>query len=401
MAEIEYREYRTEDAASFLRLHDSAFPEMAPDFWREFSSRDVTAAVAILDGEIVGTVPFQFRDFRVRPGVIVRVAWEFSVCVREDRRGTGVGSCLMTTAKNFLPDRCLAMAVYRNDETSAAYRYYARNGHNALIYLRPWSRSGQSDITAAEVSERSWEDFLGHEAEYLDVFADACRLYAGFPERHPGYYARAVMTPQYGEIPLDLSVLECRDSGGALSGYAIIGVEQGAPTQHLMEIAVRGDSPALALPLLTEFVQAAAARGCDAVVSTLDSSAISSLLPVLGFAPQSRAESSMVIMAHVVDPEGFAQQVWRESEGTRNLDVVAWTPQREVVLHRAAGGCPRRVVLEMKEDALARLLFGRLDLVAAFRQGIVTALGGGAREIAAIADALPFSAWTYHYLDFA
>lgn len=401
MAEIEYREYQPQDAASFLRLHDSAFPEMAPDFWREFSSRDVTAAVAILDGEVVGTVPFQFRDFRVRPGVTVRVAWEFSVCVREDLRGTGVGSRLMTTAKKFLQGRCFAMAVYRNDETSAAYRYYARNGHNDLIYLRPWSRSGQSDITAAEVCRRSWEDFLEHEDEYLDVFTGACRRYAGFPERHLGYYARAVRTPQYGEIPLDLAVLECRDSSGELSGYAITGAEQGAPTQHLMEIAVRGGDAALALPLLAEFVQSAGASDCDAVVSTPDSAPISSLLPALGFAPQSRAESSMVIMAHIVDPEGFAQHVWRENEGARDLDVLAWTPHRAAALHRAAGSCARRVTLEMKEDALARLLFGRLDLVAAFGQGIVTALGGGATEIAAIADALPFSAWTYHYLDFA
>ena len=400
MAEIEYREYRPEDAASFLRLHDSAFPKMSADFWREFSSHEVTAAVAILDGEVVGTVPFQFRDFRVRPGVTIRVAWEFSVCVREDLRGTGVGSSLMTIAKKFLHGRCVAMAVYRNDETSAAYRYYARNGHRDLLYMRPWSLSGGGCIASADVSTRSWEDFLGHEAEYLDVFAAAYRLYGGFPQRYPGYYARAVRTSEYDEIPVDLSILECRDNSGVLSGYAIIGIEQDLPTQHLMEIAVRGNDATLAQSLVAGFVQTVAGRGLSAVISTADSSPAMSFLPALGFDPKSRAESSMVIMAYIVDPDAFAQRVWRESERTRNLDVVAWTPQREAFLHRADGDGSRRVILEMKEDALTRLLFGRLDLVIAFRQGTVTALGDGAMEIAAISDALPFSVWTYHYLDF-
>ena len=70
MSRIEYREYQPEDAESFVRLHDSCFPALSPSFWPECSQGPVTAAVAMVDGEVVGTVPFQFRDLRVRPDAV-------------------------------------------------------------------------------------------------------------------------------------------------------------------------------------------------------------------------------------------------------------------------------------------------------------------------------------------
>lgn len=152
MTEITYREYRPEDAESFVRLHDSAFPAIPAGYWPRWSaSAPVTAAVAILDGAVVGTVPFHFRDFLVRPGVAVRVACEFSVCVREDLRDRGVGSGLMRAAKQFLRGRCQVMMVHREDERSAAYRYYARNGHHDVAYLRPWARRGEAGVAASGV----------------------------------------------------------------------------------------------------------------------------------------------------------------------------------------------------------------------------------------------------------
>ncbi len=53
----------------------------------------------------------------------------------------------------------------------------------------------------------------------------------------------------------------------------------------------------------------------------------------------------------------------------------------------------------MKEDALARLLFCRLDLRAAVAEESVTAPGATDAEVRAVAAALPFTPWVYHYLD--
>jgi hypothetical protein len=54
----------------------------------------------------------------------------------------------------------------------------------------------------------------------------------------------------------------------------------------------------------------------------------------------------------------------------------------------------------MKESTLTRLLFSRLDLQAAVADERVTAMGAGEAEIQAVAGALPYTPWAYHYLDY-
>ena len=374
---------------------------MPDGYWQRWTATAaVTAAVAILDGEVVGTVPFHLRDFLVRPGVPVRAAWEFSVCVREDLRDKGVGSGLMRAAKQFLRGRCQAMMVYREDERSPAYRYYCRNGHHDMAYLRPWVRQGALDIGAEAVDVLGWDEFLHHEAAFLEVFHSAYGAYGGYPPRHGGYYGPATDTPQYAEVPLALTALASRDGAGILRGYAILGEERLNPALHLMEIAARDSDATVALSLLTAHARMAADRGLPAVASMLDSSPYAPALRVLGFTPRPRSDASMMVMMHPLDPEGLASAAWQESEATAALEVAAFTPEREVVLHRATRGPAKRVLLEMKEEALARMLVSRLDLSAAIAHETVTAIGANAADIDAIAQALPYTAWAYHYLDF-
>ncbi|MBC7107146.1 MAG: GNAT family N-acetyltransferase, partial [Firmicutes bacterium] len=198
------------------------FPRMSPEYWADWSRGQVTAAVAIRDGEVVGAVPFQFRDFLIRPGVSVPVAWEYSVCTREDVRGTGVGSRLMEVAAEFLRGRCLAMMVYREDERSRAYRFYRRTGHEDLAYLTSWVREPAPVWPSEAVRRVAYAEFLEQQERAVDLFRSAYGNQAGYPPRFCGYYEVAVQTPQYEEVPLDLSVLQV-PAEGSMRGYAVIG----------------------------------------------------------------------------------------------------------------------------------------------------------------------------------
>ena len=399
---IEYREYQPGDAEGYLRIHDQAFPPISLDYWQEWSKGPATAAVAVEDGRVVGAVPFHLRDFRLRADVTVPVAFEYSVCVDESLRDRGVGSGMMAAAKRFLRGRCLAMMVFRGGEQSLGYRYYARNGHHDLLYIRPWVLRIRPPVSAQAVLRCSWEDFLGWEAEAVEVFRSAYAAYGGHPQRRPGFYAPALTTPQFLEVPLDLSVLYLRQNGtsGPLLGYAILGQERNEPTLRLLEVATLGGNQAYALPLLASYANMAADRHLDACVDMPDSAPYAGLLAPLGFESTPRSQSSQMIMCHALDPEGLAAACWRESPATAGLEVLAWTPERQVTLHRAIATPRHKVILEMKEETLTRLVCARLDLVAAWREERVTAVGASPADIEAIAEALPFQAWTADYLEY-
>ena len=104
MKKIQYREMRDEDdVAGYLKVHDTLWPSVSMKFWREWTRmEEVTISLAFMNGEVVGGIPFHIRNFRVRPNVTIKAAFEFSVIVREDLRDQGIGSNMMNAAKIFL-----------------------------------------------------------------------------------------------------------------------------------------------------------------------------------------------------------------------------------------------------------------------------------------------------------
>src|SRR5215212_8681610 len=125
--QIEVREYRAEDADAALALRNQVFPPIGPQHW----AKSQTAAIALLDGRLVGVVPFTIRTFALAPSVVIRVAFANSVAVADDLRGMGIGTRMMDSAKLFLAARAEALCVYTSHEaTGPQYRFYHRSGHH-------------------------------------------------------------------------------------------------------------------------------------------------------------------------------------------------------------------------------------------------------------------------------
>src|SRR5215213_2290718 len=110
--QIEVREYRAEDADAALALRNQVFPPIGPQHW----AKSQTAAIALLDGRLVGVVPFTIRTFALAPSVAIRAAFANSVAVAEDLRGMGIGTRMMDSARLFLAARAEAMCVYTSHE---------------------------------------------------------------------------------------------------------------------------------------------------------------------------------------------------------------------------------------------------------------------------------------------
>ena len=398
MSEIIYREYMPSDAASWLRLHDSAFPPISREYWAQWSAReDVTAMVAVLDGEVVGTLPFHLRDYVIRPGVTIRAAFEYSVCVRDGMRDRGIGTGLMNCAKKLLPGRCDAMMVFRGAETVPAYNFYLRNGHYDLIFARSWSLAETANRPTGRVELMPISELYQREKEVQEVFESAVAGAGGYVRRHPGFWQPMIENCNWEEVKHDMRFF-LWEREERIIGYAVAGKQVGGPVVDLLELVTcDGDVPRARI-LLNAVAAFAGALQSRVEAWYPDGGQYAEALRAVGFAPRSRQENSMMIMAYPLNADAIAQKAWVRADALKDAEVVAWSPQRTVALHKPLDP-QRKIEIEMKDDLLTRLLFCRLDLVRAWESDLASVRGGGRAEVEAVAAAMPFTKWAYHHLE--
>lgn len=402
MDELQYREMQDEDdVAGYLKLHDTHWPHVSLEFWREWTkTEEVTISLALKNNEVVGGIPFHIREFRIRPDVTIKAAFEFSVLVREDLRDRGVGSKMMDTAKDFLKGRADAMMVYRGGELTPGYNFYAKNKHYDITYLRPRVLRKARDAKGNNVEITDITELYGREDDVLRVFKSAFEGFGGYPERYPGYWKRALNSLIYQEIPQEFKFLYVEE-GGVLRGYAIIGKRSRSNVISILELATLNGEKKPATQLVNCIAEFAVRNNCEVRIHSPDFSLYSDVLREAGFIGIPRSRSSMMIMAYIIDPNSLAKKVWRENENLRNVKVSAWSPSRRVILHESEASTPsKEITLEMKDDILTRLLLSRLDLVSAVKQEMVTVVGGDMNDIRDIAYSLPYTPWEHHDIDY-
>jgi ribosomal protein S18 acetylase RimI-like enzyme len=412
---VVYREYRAEDRESLVKLHNTAFPPVTLEYWQEWDKQDVTASVALIGDEVVGCVPFHIRDFVVRPGVTVRAAFEYSVCVRENLRSRGIGSRLMDCAAKFLRGRADVMMVYRGGELSRGYRYYERNHHYDVVYIRPWR--WQIPVAKPRSPDFSWDQRMQahdigamyrREPEVIEVFNSCHGQFGGYPLRRPGHYQMMSHNANWEEVKHDWEFLEFTHSG-RLMGYLLLGVRHigvrrrgdacvAHPEQwRAVEWATRDGDLAIARTLLDH---AALIKGAPLSLHLAEHDPLRGAMVNRGVMPAERAESSLMIMAKTFDPERLGKAVWDPNIELPETEVRVWSPLREACIYTGPGKTKWRIVLEMKDDILTRLLLSRLDLNQACRQELVTVVGATDEHLELIAKALPFCPWIHQNIDY-
>lgn len=388
---IDFREYQPEDFDSFLQLHNSVFPPVSAEEMQRWMSRpDVTAAVAVRAGEVVGEIPVHIREFMVRPGVTVRAAFEHSVCVAAEMRGTGVGTRMQTALKQFLQGRAEALAVYRGDERSSAYRFYEKNGLVDLTYQRHYVHREPGRVAARSFELLDISALESREAQALRVFEDALGVVGGRQMRRPGFISDTLNNLEMCELKPALACFLAEEDHD-LAGYCVLslGTRPSDPVQ-ILELAARGQDPELRAALLRSVCAVAEERSTVVSVALHDLSDCWELACSLGFEGAPRGS---MIMGVPLDWEAMARRVWWEQPALQGVQVNIFTPERDLTIRAPAGEVVRTLTLEMKHHQAVRYLFSRLDLQACVDSEMVTCLGATREDIAALSRAIPFTRW--------
>lgn len=386
---LTYRLYENEDLGQTVDLVQRVFAKIEPDplgAWQKLESHDHVTVLASDGGRIVGAIPFDLRDFLVRPGVCIRAAFCHLVSVDEAYRNQGVGSGMMALARKAFPQFCDGLFVYTETEAHAPYTFYERNGFVDLLYSRFYTaRASPADLPAC-VQVVPFDIKEIDEAALNQVYQRVYQGYGGFPPRRSGYWRGALDSIIYIQIPFDFYL--ATTSAGS---YAIFGIHQRGYTQ-ILELSVNPGDPASLENLLRAVMATGAERGASKIkLCASRQHPARASLDASGFRPGSR-KASQITAARLL----HLDRVWAQL--TRGQDAPAlriWTPTGSFDL--PGTGSP--VTLEMKDDTLTRLFLCREDPGCLVETGRVTSPNWNLplEQLQSIFQPAP---WVYHPIDY-
>ncbi len=393
MKELVCREYRPGDTADVLEVRNPIFGPLSAEDWDRYCPR-MTAGMAYLDGEVVGAIPLDQRDFLLAPQLSVPVAFENAVGVKEEYRGNGIGTAIIEAAREFMADRCDLLMVYPGGERTTGYRFYHKSGHRDLLYLAQvrWDPPSGLSSDAQRVDIEVLHD---HQDDILRAYNSTYALCGGHAPRGHGYWREALDGQIFIAEPAEILFYRY-PSNGEITAYGIFEIREhhGEGEIEVLEIAGRAG-----IGGVRELLQAAAVEAYKRNTVVVDRISVHHpyryLYRELGFVEERR---NLMIMGQVINPQRLFQRVCRFPELVADLKINVWTPTRDYVLFEGPQA-EKEIALEAKDIIVERLLTRRLDVMSAFRHDFLTIRNGDEDIAGRLAEALPFSPWCHHQLD--
>lgn len=387
------REATPADVSDILSVRNAIFPSLTEAQWQK-TEPAMTCSLAYLDGEPVGAIPLDQRDFQVAPGAVITTAFENAVGTREDMRSKGVGAAMITAAKAFLADRCDMLMVYRGGERTNGYNFYTKSGHRDLIYLR--TAVWQPEESASPGAIFPVEALYNEEDAVYNAFHATYAAYGGFPPRYPGYWHHAMSRMIYDVIPQE-TLYARYPAEGPLQAYSVAGLrtnQEGADLT-IMDAASLTGPAAMAKAFLT-LGQEARRRDRRVVLYLSAEHPWRALSRQLGFLEGPR---QMMIMGQTIRPQDLFAKTCLNPDLLDDLRLKIWTPTEDYVLHEGSKAT-RELTIETKDEYIIRLLNRRLNFQAAIESDLISIQNAESQDITRLSQSLPYAPWAYLHIDY-
>ncbi|MFC1462400.1 GNAT family N-acetyltransferase [Verrucomicrobiota bacterium] len=386
---MDIRLYTPVDLEAVLELLErSDNTSRTPATW---TGNGMTAALAFDGDRLVGAIPVEPRTLCLGGNRAVRALWVSGAHVDEEYRSRGIGTMLDRKLREAFADEYDAIFVYRADETSRAFRWYARLGFHVLLPVVAY----KAKAVSTGAPEYRWrEGVAGIEAGEVGLFSRLTRTGAagGNPLRHANYWSTRIKSHCYGAFYkhglLTVGSDEDPDS------YAVLGettIRDGVKRFDILDHGSPSDRAAWG-SLIRAVMDLAAKRGLEEVRLQLsDEDRAVPWVGGLGF--EKRWETN--VMGSAIDPPGYLGRELRRAGITASIEIE--TPGLGAC---SVGDGEPALRLSMPDVDLTRLLFSRMDLVAGVEDGRAELRSGDRDVLATVAGCFPKERWEFHQLDY-
>ena len=386
------RELRADELELGLNLRNEIFSPITRDEW---DNEHMTASIAFDGDKVIGLVPLALRKFKLASGISIVAAFENAVGTKEGYRSRGVGKAMIDAACGFLRGKADALFVYRADERSRGYNFYAKTGHVDLLSVRHF-HVDDSIATIHSNVEVSYglDEILKYQFQLLEVFEETYHLYGGFPERHENYWAKA-LSAHISIKPSEFYLFRLSKKG-RLCAYILAGVRIDCDRLQILEMGACEKTNIIIL--LESAAKHASDRGLKGIsIKTSDTNPFLEVFTNLNFIPEPR---ELHVMSLSFDPKSLFNKVWKNRLGLPGVKIKIATPKNEIIISSGSQGASQVVTLEMKEETFVKWIMGRIDFSARIREGTITAINASDDILERIGKAIPLNDWVYHHLDF-
>lgn len=244
------------DAGVEIRLSRPGDREAVLRFIEEmgFNARDaatwdglkMNAMTAWRGSRLVGAIPLEPRWWQVRSGCVVPSVHQTTVGVLPEFQGRGIGSLMQDAIYAHEPALASIATVFREDETSPAYRWYRRNGFASAMRISAWLLETPSTPGPPDPVQFFDPDDLGVDWTGIDeLWQTACSdWYGGFVCRRQRSLKNWLSVHPYRNR-YSFKLLLMHDAG-TLVTYAVLGIGQlhsKTTRVEIMEHAARDGEP--------------------------------------------------------------------------------------------------------------------------------------------------------------
>lgn len=382
-----------EEVLSLIRGSDST--NRSSETW---NANGMTAVTAFDGGRLIGALPLERRAFSLGDGRFMDILWISAAHVLPEYRGRGIGTAMDGKIDEyFMPER-KAVFVYRGDETSLAYKWYAKLGYREVLPILSFKKDvarPQTGTGGGRLLLETEEDFRKWEGRLHSCFNRNAGLCGGFPKRPPWFWSDKFRHHYYKEFYRYGIMALTR--GEEVSAYAFIGetsLRDDVPRIDILELICPEDGGA-GDELLGAVMGVAFTRALKEVRIQ-----VSSQEPLLKRVREAGFTSRMrfSMMARIADPAGYLRERLIESVDLENgCRFIVQSPE---IGERVIGRGKRSLRLSARGGLLNEMLLCRCDIENAVDEGRLVVMDGDLGLIPVLSQVFPFRRWRYFHIDY-
>ncbi|MCR4337563.1 MAG: GNAT family N-acetyltransferase [Candidatus Omnitrophica bacterium] len=351
----------------------------------------MTAVLAFEEQKLVGIIPFEKRELFLGVGHSLPALWVSGAHVEPDHRSQGIGSAMDEKVGELFPD-AQAVFAFREDEKSAAYRWYRRIGYVdicRILSLKKSVISSSEEGLGSHVFE-SEQDFLNKGPALLKCFQrrDGCAW--GYPCRGKDFWAQKAKAHYYKEFyQYSLVTLEEK---GEIQAYAFLGqtsMRDGVARFDILEwVASEKNRLQEALHhAVNDLAKKKNLREIRIQLSVNDEEL--NWFRTQGYHVRWRTN----IIGKLLKPQDILEKLC-----SHHMDFgLTWETPSGVI---KCGKGSSRIHLFSHDEVLHKILLGRCNLKDLCAWGEVVVYEGELNKLSSLIDKMIFHPWIYFHIDY-